>query len=223
MILVPATALDDWKARLPDPASEWQPGTSAYALALRWNGRTTFPPEISALFDSVERTRNATLLLAVPEHRVPMAGGALASQTDLWLLARTSRGLLSAVVDACVNESFGPSIGDWQRDPIAGRRERWAALCDLLEIEDQCDASIRHQLLHRTATALLEARRFFARGAAVIVHSFSRTPHGFGDFQHFVRLMGGIVRRPGELIAVPPRESIELFFGWAHGPMTPET
>lgn len=223
MILVPATSLDDWKARLMDPDSGWQPGQSAYALALRWNGRTTFPPEIAALFDSRDRTRNATLLLAIPEHHVPLAGGAHASQNDLWLLARTSRGLLSAVVDASVNDSFGPSIGDLQEGATAGRRERWTALCDLLEIQEQCDESIRHQLLHRTATALLEARRFFARGAAVIVHSFGRSSHGFGDFQHFVRLMGGIVRGPGELIAVPPREGIDLFFGWAHGPVAAET
>ena len=223
MILVPATTLEDWKARLPNPDSEWHPGKSTHALALRWNGRTTFPPEIATLFDSVERTRNATLLLAVPEHHAPLAGGAHASQTDLWLLARTSRGLLSAVVVGCVDESFGPSIGDGQGDATAVRRERWAALCDLLEIREVCDASVRHQLLHRTATALLEARRFFARGAAVIVHSFSRTSYGFGDFQHFVRLMGGIVRGPGELIAVPPREGIELFFGWAHGPMAAGT
>jgi hypothetical protein len=218
MILVPATSLEDWKARLSSADSEWQPGSSAHELAARWSQRTTFPPEISALFDGVERTKSATLLLALPEHQVPLAGGARASQTDLWILARTTRGLLSVVVEGTVNGSFGPAIGDWQPETAAGR-ERWAALCALLEIEQPCDASIRAQLLHRTATALLEARRFFSRGAAVIVHSFSRTAHGFGDFQHFVRMMGGIVRAPGELIAVPSREGIELFFGWAQGPV----
>jgi hypothetical protein len=218
MILVPATSVEDWKARLSSADSEWQPGSSAHELAARWSQRTTFPREIAVLFDSLERTRSATLLLALPEHQVPLAGGARASSTDLWILARTTRGLLSVVVEGTVNGSFGPAIGDWQPE-TAGGRERWAALCALLETEQHCDESIRAQLLHRTATALLEARRFFARGAAVIVHSFSRTAHGFGDFQHFVRMMGGIVRAPGELIAVPPREGIELFFGWAQGPV----
>jgi hypothetical protein len=218
MILVPATSLEDWKARLSNAENEWQPGSSAHELAARWSQRTTFPPEIAALFDSLERTRSATLLLALPEHHVPLAGGARASQTDLWILARTTGGLLSVVVEGTVHPSFGPAIGDWQPEAAAGR-ERWAALCALLEIEQPCDVSIRAQLFHRTATALLEARRFFAHGAAVIVHSFSRTAHGFGDFQHFVRMMGGLVRVPGELIAVPPREGIELFFGWTQGPV----
>ena len=101
--------------------------------------------------------------------------------------------------------------------------ERWAALCGLLEIEPACDGSIRYQLLHRTASALLEARRFCARGAAVIVHSFGRSCDGFGDFQHFVKLMGGFIKAPGTLVAVPPREGIELFFGWAQGPVFSDT
>jgi hypothetical protein len=182
-----------------------------------------FPPEIAALFDSLEPTRGATLLLAFPEHHVPLARGAQASQTDLWLLARTMHGLVSVVIEGRVNGSFGPTIGDRPADATAAPLQRWAALCDLLEIDPGCDPSVRHRLLHRTTIALLEARRFFARTAAVIVHSFSRSCEGFGDFQHFVAVMGGIVRMPGELIAVAPREGIELFFGWAQGPVSTET
>ena len=210
MILVPATALEDWKKPLDDPDEQWKPGTSAHALASSWHGLMRFPREISALFSGSDATRNATLLLAIPEHHVPLAGAARASQTDLWLLARTPRGLLSVVVEG--------KVSDWQVDETPGNRERWAALRGLLEIEPPCDGSIRPQLLHRTAAALLEARRFFARGAAVIVHSFSQSCDGFGDFQHFVKVMGGFMKAPGTLVAVPPREGIELFFGWAQGP-----
>jgi hypothetical protein len=88
----------------------------------------------------------------------------------------------------------------------------------LLEVELHSDGFVRYHLFHRTACALLEARRFFARASAVIVHSFSQSCEGFGDFQHFVRLMGGIIRAPGEMVAVAPREGIELLFGWAQGP-----
>ena len=219
MILVPATSLEDWKKLLSDPDEQWRPESSANALAARWHALTRFPPEISELFSRSGATRDARLLLAIPQHQVPLAGGARASQTDLWLLARTRTGLLSVAIEGRVSESFGRSVGDWQADVTPGKRERWAALCNLLEIDQPFDASIRSQLFHRTASALLEARRFFARGAAVIVHSFSRTGEGFGDFQHFVRLMGGFVQAPGELIAVQPREGIDLFFGWAQGPV----
>ena len=223
MILVPAMSLEDWKKLVPDPDEQWKPGSPANALAASWHGLMRFPREISALFSAADATRGATLLLAIPEHQVPLAGGERASQTDLWLLARTPTGLLSVVVEGKVSESFGPSVGDWQAGETPGRRERWAALCGLLEIEPACDLSIRSQLIHRTASALLEARRFCARGAAVIVHSFSLSGDGFGDFQHFVKVMGGFIKAPGTLVAVPPREGIDLFFGWAQGPVLSDT
>ena len=214
MILVPATSLEDWKKPVGDPEEQWKPGSSAHALATSWHGLMRFPREISALFSGSYATRGATLLLAIPEHHVPLAGAARASQTDLWLLARTPRGLLSVVVEG--------KVSDWQASETPGKPDRWEALCGLLEIEPPCDGSIRYQLFHRTATALLEARRFFARGAAVIVHSFSGSCDGFGDFQHFVKVMGVFIEAPGTLVAVPPREGIELFFGWAQGPVATE-
>jgi hypothetical protein len=216
MILVPATSLDAWKDRLPDPDTQWKPGESAHSLAARWHGLTGFPPEVSGLLDTLNATRDATLLFAIPEHQVPLAGGARASQTDLWLLARASRGLLSVVVEAIGNQGFDPAVRDQKEE--TGPPELWAALCRFLEIEQSSDAAVRSRLLHRTATALLEARRFFARGAAVIVHSFRQGGEGFGDFQHFVSVMGGRLERPGQLASVAPREGIEMFFGWAQGP-----
>jgi hypothetical protein len=218
MILVPATSLDDWKRLLADPDKHWREGYSAHALATRWQAACEFPSELARLFATHDATAGAALLLAIPEHHVPLAGGARASQTDLWALARTPRGLLSVAVEGQVAESFGPTVGEWQSTSTAGKRARWAALCNLLEIGPECDVAIRYQLFHRTASALLEARRFFATGAAVVVHSFSATLDSFADFQRFVALMGGRVRRPEELVAVAPREGIDLFFGWALGP-----
>ena len=217
MILVPATLLDAWKDRLPDPDTQWKPGESAHSLAVRWHGLTGFPPEVSGLLDTLHATRDATFLLATPEHQVPLAGGARASQTDLWLLARTSRGLLSVVVEAIGNQGFDPAVRDEKEE--TGPPELWAVLRRFLEIEQASDAPVRSRLLHRTATALLEARRFFARGAAVIVQSFSQGREGFGDFQHFVEVMGSRLDRPGQLVSVAPREGIEMFFGWAQGPV----
>lgn len=217
MILVPATALDDWKRLLASP-EHWREGYSAHALATRWHNAAAFPPEIADLLNTNSATEAATLLLAIPEHKVALAGGARASQTDLWVLARTRRGLLSVAVEGKVAESFGPTIGEWQAAASAGKQERWTALGKLLEIQQECDQSIRYQLFHRTASALLEARRFFAVGAAVIVHSFSQAHASFGDFQRFVGLMGGQVNSAGTLVEVPAREGIQLFFGWADGP-----
>lgn len=216
MIVMPTSGPEDWRKSLADPDKQWKRGYSAFELAYRWQNSAAFPPEISALLNQQSATQHATLLLGIPEHRVALAGGARASQTDLWVLARTNAGLLSIAVEGKVNESFGPTIGEWQPGGSAGRTERWAALCKLLEVAEHCDAGIRYQLFHRTASALLEAKRFFARGAAVIVHSFSPTSQSFDDFRRFVQLMGGDVVEPGRFVAVPPREGVALYFGWAH-------
>lgn len=216
MILVPAMSLDDWKRLLASP-EHWKEGYSAHALATRWQASPGFPPEISTLLGTNDLTSGATLLLAIPEHHVPLAGGARASQIDLWALARTAGGLVSIAVDGKVSESFGPSIGDWEKEASSGKRARWDALCSLLEVNRDCDRDIRYQLFHRTASALLEAKRFHAKCAAVVVHSFSATREFFGDFQRFVRLMGGNVAAPGQMMSVPAREGIALCFGWAQG------
>ena len=215
MIFVPATSLDDWKKLLASPDKHWKEGYSAHALATRWQAAPGFPPEVAALLATNDLTSGAALLLAIPEHQVPLTGGARASQTDLWALARTTRGLLSIAVEGKVSESFGPSIGDWEKDASSGKRARWEALCALLEVNRDCDRDVRCQLFHRTASALLEAKRFHAIAAAVVVHSFSVARESFGDFRRFVRMMGGNVTAPGQMMSVPAREGISLCFGWA--------
>jgi hypothetical protein len=206
---------------LADPEEHWKPGYSAYELATRWEAADGFPPEVTALLDQQEGTRAATPLLGIPEHKVPLAGGARASQTDLWVLARTAMGLLSIAVEGKVSESFGPTVGSWGPDTMPGRSRRWEAICRLLEVDTACEPTIRYQLFHRTASALLEAQRFHAAAAALVVHSFSPTHESFADFQQFVKLLGGEVRSPGQLVALAPREGIALYLGWAYGPMSP--
>jgi hypothetical protein len=197
MLFVPMTTTDQWTAE----------------LATRWRIASGFPPEIGELLATSPSTFGAKPLLAIPEHQVRLRGGTKAAPTDLWVLARTRRGLLSIAIDG--QSSFGPTVEEWQANAAPQKTDRWAALCRLLEVNTVCAPSIRYQLFHRTASALIEARRFFATGAAVIVHSLAAAPGSFADFQRFVALMGGRLTRPGELIPVPSREGIELLFGWA--------
>ena len=219
MFLVPSNGTASWRVRLADPDKQWKPGCSAFELAARWEASRGFPPEVTDLLSQHEESRGPRMLLGIPEHRVPLAGGARASQTDLWVLARTKVALFSIVVEGKVDESFGPGVGDSDAAASPGRSARWAAVCRLLEITQDCDLTIRYQLLHRTASALLEAHRFHASAAAVIVHSFSPVHHSFSDFQQFVRLLGGDIRKPGEMVSVPRRESVQLYFGWASAPL----
>jgi len=200
MLLVPATNDDT---------------SSAARLTTKWREADGFPTEVARLLRSHEATASAAMLLAIPEHHVRLAGGARAAQTDLWVLARTPRGLLSIVVDAGRGDADDGTAREWHT--AESHEKTTMALRSLLEIDRESELAIGHRLFHRTACALLEARRFFASGAAVIIHSVGATRRTFLEFQGFVALLGGRLSRPGELAAVPPREGIALYFGWAEG------
>lgn len=97
-----------------------------------------------------------------------------------------------------------------------GKRKRLAFICDLLGLTPPLPTNIRYQLLHRTASAVIEARRFKTDAAAMIVHSFSPTRKWFEDYAAFVALFGAIAA-PDQLVCShfegPPR----LYVGWASG------
>jgi hypothetical protein len=72
---------------------------------------------------------------------------------------------------------------------------------------------------------LIEAKRFLAKNAILAVHSFSAQQDGFSHFQAFARQFGASVSNPGELVHAGTVSDVELFLGWAQGPVavTPPT
>jgi len=217
MFFVPTSGVGDWKKLLADPEKHWREGYSAYTLASRWEAAGGFPPEVMAVL-SAAGFGDVVMLIGLPEHKVALPGGARASQTDLWVLARTNDDLISIAIEGKVRESFGPTLAEWFAEETPGKAQRWSALCDLLNIENDCDRALRYQLVHRTASAILEAKRLHARKAVMLVHSFSAHQDGFADFQAFARQLGATFSRPGELHGVGTKSGVELFLGWAQGP-----
>ena len=64
---------------------------------------------------------------------------------------------------------------------------------------------------------LLLARRFNARYAVMLVHSFSPTAARFAEFQAFVGLFGCPAAKRNALFLLAVREDICLYAGWASG------
>jgi hypothetical protein len=217
MFFVPTAGLDDWKKLLADPDKHWREGYSAHGLASRWESTGGFPAEIQAVL-AAGGFGDIAMLIGLPEHKVALPGGARPSQTDLWVLARTRDDLVSIAVEGKVRESFGPTLAEWLGEQTSGKAQRWAALCDLLGMTNDCDRALRYQLVHRTASAVLEARRFHARKAVMLVHSFSAHQDGFVDFQAFALQFGAAFSRPGELHSLGTKSGVELYLGWAQGP-----
>jgi len=75
---------------------------------------------------------------------------------------------------------------------------------------------IRYQLIHRTASALLEADRFCASHALMLVHSFSQSHAWFEDYAAFVGLYGREAVVNG-VVHVGQVGGKELYLGWVVG------
>ena len=217
-IYIPSAGPDSWQQFLADPEKQWRTGYSAKSLAYSWEEADGFPGEIKRAFinSGVEELSRVEPVLVIPEHKVPLPGGSTESQNDAFVLGSTSSGLVSICIEGKVNESFGEPVSKWGPDSSPGKRKRFKYLTDVLELEDEDLSNIYYQLLHRTASAIIEAKRFHAITAAMLVHSFSQEHKWFPEFQAFADALGV----SAELNTVHPcgeRSDVNLYVGWVVG------
>ena len=209
-ILIPTSSPDDWRLLLADPATQWRRGYSAMAAALSWEAAKGLPPEIEALF-----SEQPELLLAIPEHKVALPGGGRRSQCDVFALIRVGDATCALAVEAKVNETFGPTLGEWRATPSPGKALRLASICQMLGLRDPAP-DLRYQLFHRTAAAVVEARRFKTDRAAMIVQSFSQDHRWHEDFARFAEQLGLDIPPGGSATTKLPC-GLPLTLGWATG------
>lgn len=208
----------EWRPLLAKPDRHWRTGYSAKALAYSWQVTSGFPPEVGQLFrdSGIDIFQNIEVLVAFPEYKVPLPGGRRASQNDIFVLAKGNGQLVSIMVEGKVSEPFGETIADWKAQFGKGKEIRLRYLCNLLGLDVAQVNHIRYQLLHRTASVLIEAQRFNAPNALMLVHSFSIENEWFEDYQQLLALFG--VR--GEINSLTFAKNIngvDLYFGWAKG------
>ena len=218
-IFIPSTSAEDWRMFLADPDKQWKTGYSAKSLAHCWENADGFPDKIANLIgrSPYARFKNVQMLLAFPEWEVPLAGGRQGSMSDVFVLAHDAEEqLISITIEGKVAEPFGPTIEEWEPSSTPGKTERLAHIQEQLGLDGDIPGHIRYQLLHRTASAMIEARRFNAQSAVMIVHSFSQTDEWFEDYQQSVELFG-IEDCTKELARLNKVDGIELYSGWAVG------
>lgn len=180
--------------------------------ALAWEAQAGPPPEIASLLPG------ATLVQAVVEYPVALPGGERDSQTDVFALFADEDGLIVCMVEAKRDEPFGPTIGEWRARGGAGRAERLAFLGETLGLDpSSLPPGLRYQLLHRTVCAILTARAYRARRAAMVVQSFSPEHCWFDDFADFAALLGARAER-GSLVPARACGDCTLALGWACAP-----
>ncbi len=215
-IFIPTSQPEDWKQLLAEPDKQWKKNYSARALAYCWQEANGIPKDVAKTLSQIPEFKGLEALIVIPEHQVPLPGGARPSQNDCWVLARTSSDLVSIAVEGKVSESFGPKLGEWLKDASPGKTERLSYLCSELGLDIHLPESIRYQLLHRTVSALIEAKRFHAKHAVMVVHSFSQTAEWFDDYQEFTALFGA---RAGldKTVSIGHSGDINLHVAWVNG------
>ena len=215
-IYIPSSGPGDWKALLADPEKHWARGYSARSLAHAWENSDGFPTEILNVLRQSAALRRIEPLLIFPEWKVPLPGGRTSSQNDVWVLAKSDSGLVSIAIEGKVEESFDKTVGEWKVKASKGKQVRLVYLSEVLGLSDTLPDSIYYQLLHRTASAVIEAERFGATQAVMIIHSFSPNNRWFEEFKAFVTLFkaDAVI---GILTTVEARNGLPLHLAWVHG------
>jgi hypothetical protein len=217
----PLASVEDWRLGLADPVKQWRAGFSARTLAHCWSQANSWPVEITALWKTNSDLKDARPLIMLTEHKVKMPGIGFDSQNDLFVLAKANGALSSVMIEGKVDETFGDTIARWRGSAefTPNKKVRFEEICALIGLTNVPD-TIRYQLLHRTASAMIEAKTYTAASAVMIVHSFSRKPieadSNWNDFAAFASLYQQAAV-PDQLIELGTFEGIRLFVAWVRG------
>jgi hypothetical protein len=217
-IYIPSAGPDSWQQFLAEPGKQWRTGYSARSLAHSWEEADGFPVEIQEAIEASDTPEldGMVPLMIIPEHKVPLPGGVRESQNDAFVLASNGEGLISMTIEGKVEEPFGPTVTKWGPDSSPGKRKRFDYLVDLLEIKGADLSQVYYQLMHRTASAIIEAQRFHAKTAVMLVHSFSQSHTWFPEYSSFAKRLG-VEPELNRVFGCGQRSGIELYIGWVVG------
>ena len=165
------------------------------STAFSWEKANGIPNEISSLFSDAEdlSLRDAELNIAIPEYKVRLGGSSRPSQNDVFAILSCTGGLIATMVEGKARENFDETLLKWKkRTSPQGAKVRLADIAMHIGLTSQIPDHIRYQLLHRMASAVIEANRFHAPYAAMVVQSFvaDDSENHYNDFCEFLRLYG---------------------------------
>ena len=116
-------------------------------------------------------------------------------------------------------EEFDKTIEEWMTRESEGKIDRLRFLTDILKLPTPPPGHIRYQLVHRTASAVIEAARWNAPVALMLVQCFKESTTSWSDYLNFAELLGLIPKRGG-ISNARPIGNAELFLGWVDSPMS---
>jgi hypothetical protein len=196
----------------------WNRERSAYQAAYSWFPANGLPGAIQEILKSDPSFDNVSVDKILFEKNTKLDAYGRDSQTDVVAILKTNSGPAVLGVEAKVDETFGPRVHEWN-DYTPGKLRRLVGLLDRLGVKSGRIGSLRYQLFHRTAAALIEAEQNSAPNAAMLVQSFDKGHAGFADFKDFAEAFGTPVTQPGELSQPKKIGDVAIRLGWTENPM----
>jgi hypothetical protein len=208
------TSLEDVRKRLADPIKHWRKGYSAFELADKWISADDFPQAVRQVMDAYPLFWGARLIEAFFERKVELETPGRPSQNDILVYAKLSSGFLAIAVEGKVREPFDKYI--FEKEMTPGVETRILGLCNRLEISPDKVQRIRYQLLHRAVSAVLEAERYGAEHALMLVHSFCARNTSFEDYHDFATLLGFTENavQINQVFGFKQLGNVKLHLGW---------
>jgi hypothetical protein len=210
---VPLVRPEDVIPHLAMKELHWRPGYSAQELVAAWSmSKNDFPAPVRSVLETAPEYARAELIDGFFEREVDLGSVGRNSQTDLMVVAGLDERLGIIAVEGKVEESFADCVRDWNTTP--GKQHRLEGLCGTLGLDIASIGAIRYQLLHRTASAIYEAKRYRSRHALMLVHSFSPTHRWFEDFVAFSCALGIPMREIGQCSPAMVCGGVSLRVAW---------
>jgi hypothetical protein len=202
---------------LRDPIVHWRKGRSAYEAAHAWVGANLnetggWPKEVRTLLITAPEWAETRLLIGFFEHATALDTERSPTNTDVMILARAPQALGLIAVEAKAGEPFGERVERWNTSTGRAERLNWA--CDLLGLDPRDCGHLRWQLFHRTIAAVVEAQRFMAAQALMLVHDFAPEPCWVDDYVAFADAAGFVGARVGALSSIKNVGGVSVRLGW---------
>jgi len=204
---------EGWREFLAHPPRHWKDNRAARRLAEAWEASAPHPPPPLRAAFAETPFQEFEPFVAIPAYEVDMPGRHRAARSDLLVVGATGDELAIVMMQGKVRSSLGPHVDEWLHNPSPGKLVRLGFLTRTLELTDPIPETISHQLLHRAAAPLLEARRLRIPRAAMIVAAFGPTDECHEEFEEFARLLG-VTGARGRLERSPLHEGPELWLSW---------
>ena len=231
-LFIATRGVSSWRERLANPDRQWKRACSALETAVSWESASSSPAGVpEAIVESFRGSIYAdpVLVLAIAEHKVPLAGKGGDSQCDVWALLHSNSGGISLSVEGKAKEGFGAgneSLAEWlanDKEAVqSNRRLRWEGIQKHLPPSgENAYSQVAYQLLHRCAAAVIEARRLRLPNAAFVVQAFESPSESFTEFARLCRALG--VKAEHGRIQMIAVGDVRLGIGWADCPLATDS